>query len=140
MKTLSLLQPWATLVVMGHKKLETRSWTTRYRGPLLIHASKGRSGELIADEPPFQKYIKEFNSLPFGAIIGSVNLDHILKVEELFLSADEMNRMTLEERAFGDYTPGRYVWQFSNALPFRKPTPVRGSLNLWDFPLERLII
>lgn len=39
MKALSILQPWASLVVLGHKRIETRSRDTKYRGPLLIHAS-----------------------------------------------------------------------------------------------------
>lgn len=39
-KAISLHQPWASLVAMGIKGVETRSWTTRYRGPLAIHASK----------------------------------------------------------------------------------------------------
>jgi hypothetical protein len=43
MKALSLTQPWASLVVAGAKKLETRSWPTYYRGPLLIHAFEGIS-------------------------------------------------------------------------------------------------
>ena len=41
MKALSLTQPWASLVVIGAKCYETRSWATNYRGPLAIHASKG---------------------------------------------------------------------------------------------------
>jgi activating signal cointegrator 1 len=41
MKALTLLQPWASLVAAGLKTIETRSWSTRYRGPLAIHASKG---------------------------------------------------------------------------------------------------
>lgn len=41
MKVLTLSQPWATLVAIGAKKIETRSWNTRYRGPLLIHAAAG---------------------------------------------------------------------------------------------------
>ncbi len=40
MKAISILQPWASLVALGHKKIETRSWNTKYRGELLIHASK----------------------------------------------------------------------------------------------------
>ncbi len=65
MKTLSLLQPWATLVVMGVKQIETRSWRTDYRGPLLIHASKGKAGEIFAQDAPFKKYIPNFKQLPF---------------------------------------------------------------------------
>lgn len=40
MKTLSLYQPWATLMVIGAKRIETRSWMSRYRGPLAIHSTK----------------------------------------------------------------------------------------------------
>ena len=39
MKALSLRQPWASLIANGHKTIETRTWRTRYRGPLAIHAS-----------------------------------------------------------------------------------------------------
>ena len=41
MKVLTLTQPWATLVAIGAKRIETRSWSTKYRGPLAIHAAKG---------------------------------------------------------------------------------------------------
>jgi hypothetical protein len=37
-KALTLHQPWAQLVAIGAKRIETRSWSTRYRGPLAIHA------------------------------------------------------------------------------------------------------
>ena len=40
MKTLTFLQPWATLVALEAKRIETRSWRTSYRWPLAIHASK----------------------------------------------------------------------------------------------------
>ena len=40
MKALSVTQPWATLIATGQKQIETRSWGTRYRGPLYIHAAK----------------------------------------------------------------------------------------------------
>jgi hypothetical protein len=44
MKTLTLTQPWATLVSLGAKTFETRSWKTDYSGPLAIHAAKGFPG------------------------------------------------------------------------------------------------
>src|SRR6202030_2406661 len=40
MKALTLTQPWATLVAIGAKRIETRSWPTLYRGPLAIYAAK----------------------------------------------------------------------------------------------------
>jgi activating signal cointegrator 1 len=40
MKALSLMQPWATLLICGEKTVETRSWRTSHRGLLAVHASK----------------------------------------------------------------------------------------------------
>lgn len=41
MKALSILQPWAWLIVNGHKPVENRTWKTNFRGQVLIHAGKG---------------------------------------------------------------------------------------------------
>lgn len=41
MKALSIRQPWAWLIVNGHKDIENRSWPTRFRGKFLVHASNG---------------------------------------------------------------------------------------------------
>ena len=136
MKALSLLQPWASLVVIGAKRLETRSWSTNYRGTLLIHASSGKAGSLLSSEPPFSRYINDFNNLPLGAIIGSVILTDIVKVEQLQLSEKTINQLSLEERAFGDYTPGRYVWILEEAVQFEKTVPIRGTLGLWEYSGE----
>lgn len=49
MRALSIRQPWAWLIVNGLKDIENRSWSTRYVGPLLIHASKGMTRAEYAD-------------------------------------------------------------------------------------------
>ena len=41
MKAISIRQPWAWLIANGHKDIENRTWSTKYRGQVLIHASKG---------------------------------------------------------------------------------------------------
>jgi hypothetical protein len=135
MKVLSLLQPWATLVVIGVKQVETRSWSTDHRGELLIHASTSKAGAMIALEPPFTKYIKEFKDLPVGAIIGQVTLTDVLLIEQQQLEGNRLNQLTLEERAFGDYSEGRYAWLLSDPVQFDNPIPVKGSLRLWDFEM-----
>ena len=33
MKAVTVRQPWATLIALGMKRFETRSWQTKYRGP-----------------------------------------------------------------------------------------------------------
>ncbi len=133
MKTLSLLQPWASLVVLGHKTIETRSWSTAHRGELLIHASLGKKAGLIVNEDPFRKYIPEFTRLPFGAIIGRVILEDLIRVEDLLMSPAKINRLSLEERAFGDYGAGRWAWILSEAEEFEKPIPIKGTLGLWEY-------
>ncbi len=141
MKTLSLLQPWASLVVIGTKQIETRSWSTAHRGPLLIHASKGKAGEIFAHEPPFKKYIPEFKELPFGHIIGVVTLAEVIRIGTGTLSNTSdanMNTLTMEEKAFGDYTPGRFAWLLQDPVAFKTPLGARGSLKLWEFD-ENLI-
>lgn len=40
MRLISLHEPWATLMALCYKRVETRDWVTHYRGPLAIHASK----------------------------------------------------------------------------------------------------
>ena len=47
MQVLTIKQPWATLIMQGYKRFEFRSWQTKYRGDLLIHAGKGIDKEAI---------------------------------------------------------------------------------------------
>jgi hypothetical protein len=130
MKVLSLMQPWATLVVMGLKTIETRSWATDYRGPLFIHASKSRAGKTIL--PALGVPIPDFNALPFGAIIGEVNLDKIVRFEELDISKEDWERQALEGKAFGDYK-GKFCWMFKDAVVLEEPITATGRLGLWEF-------
>ncbi len=55
-----------------------------------------------------------------------------------FTSDEMMNKLTMEEKAFGDYTPGRFAWMLEFPVAFKKPIGARGSLTLWEFD-ERLI-
>ncbi len=131
-KALSLLQPWASLVVMGLKKIETRSWSTPYRGLLLIHASAGKAGKLIAENAAIRKHIADYKTLPFGCIIGQVQLVDIVRVGELQLPSEEIDKLSLEEKAFGD-NKARFAWLFADAEMFDEPIPATGRLGLWEF-------
>lgn len=79
MKCISIRQPWAYAIIYCGKNIENRSWSTSYRGPLLIHASLNQK-KLDQD----LKYIeKKFNcvipkdKLEFGKIIGAVKLNNV---------------------------------------------------------------
>jgi len=121
---------------MGVKTIETRSWATHHRGSILVHASRGKAGSVFASEPAFKKYIPDFNKLPFGAIIGAVSITAIVAVTQTGLPDLAMAQLTMEEKAFGDYTSGRFAWLLSDAVMFTKPVPARGMLNVWDYSGE----
>lgn len=132
-KALSLTQPWATLVVLGEKQWETRSWRTKYRGPLAIHAAKTfpRSAWRWAETDAY--YAKTLGKypirwMPLGAIIGTVELVECERVEAVI----DNGVISVKEYAFGDYAPGRWAWQLTNPILFDDPRPWRGALGLWD--------
>ena len=130
MKALSLTQPWATLVVTGAKRFETRSWTTTYRGPLLIHAAKGlRVGARRFSIEALGKAPEEFVR---GAIIGRVVLKNVYRTEEL------ASTLTALERLYGDYTPGRWAWELEEAVRLAQPVPYRGALGLFEVALPTM--
>ena len=138
MKAISLLQPWAALVVMGGKKIETRNWATKHRGTILIHASHGKAGSIFASEPPFKKYIPDFKKLPFGAIIGEATITDVIRIEDIEMPDEIINRLTMEEKAFGDYSYGRYAWMLEDAVEFTVAIPAKGTLSVWEYPDENL--
>jgi hypothetical protein len=73
MKALSIRQPWAWLIITGHKDVENRSWTTTYRGPLLIHAAR-RADDVMADIENRYGVSIDRTALQFSGIIGRVEL------------------------------------------------------------------
>jgi hypothetical protein len=138
MKVLSLLQPWATLVVVGAKKFECRSWKTNYRGTIIIHASAkkpNRREKVFFEEAAFFKtYIDSMDYLPYGAIIGKVVLKEIYKTEWLIQNMEVISSHKWEqELAFDDFSPKRYAWHLEQAETFEHILPVKGSLGLWEY-------
>ncbi|MFZ5645662.1 MAG: ASCH domain-containing protein [Bacillota bacterium] len=132
-KTVSVMQPWATLIATGAKRIETRSWPAKYRGPLAIHASKGfpRENQDLCEQEHFKSAlsragIKDPAELPLGAVVAFCQLDAVWKVEkEHWIPQDQI--------PFGDFTPGRYAWDLKGVNRLPEPVPVNGRLGLWDW-------
>lgn len=128
MKTLTIKQPWATLIIQGDKRFEFRSWKTSYRGDLLIHAGKGIDKEVMKR---LKKYIPE--DMPLGKIIGKVKLVDCIKM------SPEFKEMLLKENN-EIYTKSsfqeNYGWQVENVEVFNHPIPVKGQLSLWEYEVE----
>jgi ASCH domain len=70
MRVLSIRQPWASLIVSGIKDVENRTWSTRYRGPVLICASQ-RTDDISADEIERRFGVRPPSDLPLGGIVGT---------------------------------------------------------------------
>ena|SRR3990167_3098615 len=144
MKALSLTQPWATLVAIGAKKYETRSWSTKYRGPLYIHAAKRFpvSMEMLAlYHEPFKSALGGLAlRLPRGAIIAVADLTGCFKTPpdgwpmHPHGGFGDGLPQSPQERAFGDYSPGRYAWHLENVRALPEPIPWKGQLGLFNMP------
>ena len=144
MKALTLRQPWATLVAIGAKRIETRSWRTSYRGPLAIHAAKGypRSAQMTAISSPFIGELNGANYLPdipLASVVATCRLSHIVPIQNIGCTIllgrlGEWNHLlTDREIKFGDYSDGRYAWILEDVQMFEDPMPARGALSLWDW-------
>jgi activating signal cointegrator 1 len=132
MKALSLTQPWATLIALRAKRIETRSWSTPYRGLLAIHAAKGfpRDCQALCYDEPFADALKcEPSNLPRGAIIAVARLVGCTSTERLLLDTNDPAQAA--ERAFGDYTAGRWAWIIQGVRPLASPIECKGALGLW---------
>lgn len=74
MRTLSIRQPWAWLIVNGHKDIENREWSTQYRGPVLVHAGKTMARSYYEDTADlvseFGIELPGFDALERGGIVG----------------------------------------------------------------------
>jgi hypothetical protein len=147
MKVITLWQPWATLVIIGAKRFETRHWSTRYRGPLGMHAAKRTSGALrdLCRQEPFRSVLAEagydgFDALPLGALLGTVRLVDVFKVDangrtmhSTHLGARAIAPLPEgDEAAFGDFAPGRYTWYLDSLERYPDPLPCRGAQGIFD--------
>lgn len=158
MKGLSIWQPWATLLITDKKIYETRSWETKYRGFVAIQASAQKAAKLLKDfnnTPGYETLIENILTvlqeqdvglwkysyedlkdlflkeelLPLGAIVGTAKLVACHEITEEFIS-----KLSPCELAFGDFTPGRFAWEFTNKRPC-KPIPYKGAQGLFKVRL-----
>ena len=143
MKTISLWQPYASLIFLDLKPDETRSWDTKYRGNLTIHAAKKiipRDSfiEILLDSLSYEQmyYIMskideaygKYENLPTGTVLGTVNLFNTTCTCE-----NCRHPITEIEKALGDYSENRFAWNLKDIKPFDKPIPAKGQQGFWDW-------
>ncbi|NDJ25961.1 ASCH domain-containing protein [Nostoc sp. B(2019)] len=136
-KAISLHQPWASLIPMGLKKYETRSWATSYRGPLLICSAKKTSTQqqqIYANI--FYKYQVQlaetdnwldWDDLPRGCAIARVNLTDCIRMTQTFI--DEQPQTEID---CGDWTVSRFAWKLESIRRIMPPIRITGRQGLFN--------
>lgn len=129
-KAISLWQPWASAMALGLKKIETRHWWTSHRGWTAIHAAKRwqRDEREISAEFADLYGKPELREPPLGVIVAVGRLVDIKRSESL---ADTVSDV---ERAFGNYSNGRFGWLFEDIRPLPEPLPFTGAQGFFDVP------
>jgi len=136
-KALTLWQPWASLIAWGEKKIETRCWATRYRGPLLIHAAKRPFKlESFAENRHYvdvfrRREILKPEDLPLGCIVARAELKACIPTSIDYAHA--VYEDDPAEYSFGDFSEGRYAWVLENVMALPEPIPARGGQGLWTY-------
>ena len=106
MKALSIRQPWANLIAAGYKTIEVRTWSTKYRGSLLIVSAK---------RPAVP---------PSGCALAVVNLVDCRPMT----AADEPAAMLKRE-------PNLWAWVLTDVRRV-EPQPVLGKQGLFEAPID----
>ncbi|WP_138756472.1 ASCH domain-containing protein [Paenibacillus sinopodophylli] len=139
MKAITIIQPWATLIAIGAKKYETRSWPTKHRGELAIHAGK-KIDFNACREPEIRAALEEWGftefNLPTGAVVATAQLENCLKSVDTWTDGYELEGKRLvysPEYEFGDFTPGRYAWEMSDVKQLKEPIKAKGQQGLWNW-------
>ena len=144
MKTISLWQPYASLIEAGVKTIETRGWAPPrdlMGQRIAIHAAKAietsdmrgrrRHGRIAAvlNDPEWEK------NVPRGAVVCTAILDHAAQVTGLEQDGKVTvagNRLVAVDE-WGDFGPGRWLWFLRDVEPVDPPVPVRGHQGFWNW-------
>lgn len=116
MKALTIRPPWAWAIIRARKRIENRTWTTHYRGPLAIHSS---SKLVLTDVRRLERILGrriDPSRLVRGAIVATATVADVVPVE----------------RCRGRWASGPYCWLLRDVRPLKAPIYVTGSLRLWD--------
>ena len=142
MKALTLWQPWATLMALGEKKIETRCWSTFYRGPVAIHAASMKPAKFLGRSrytPEFGEEIAAVLKIDIDAVgpaIAQMPRGVVLCIVEL-VTIEQAERVVIDlpqrEKLFGNYEAGRYAWHTKLLEVFDPPIPAKGNRKLWEW-------
>lgn len=133
-RALSLTQPWASLMAIDVKRVETRGWNTNYRGWVAIHASKGfpSNCKALCYTSPFAGALvgagyNKPEDLPRGMILAVTEIIECRRTDDLWAAINPNS----DEREFGDYSHGRYAIFTRGVRRLKQPITIKGALSIW---------
>jgi len=130
MKVITIKQPFATLIAEGLKEYEFRTWKTKYRGDILIHAGKGIDKEAMKR---FEYLNLEY---PLGCIIAKATITDCIYVNsELKEKLKQKDEKIYHGVISKDYNWDGYGFKLEN-IEKVSPIEVNGKLSLWDYDYE----
>jgi hypothetical protein len=143
-KVISIIQPWSTLIALGEKKYETRSWSTKHRGEIAIHSSRKIDKQACREEPiksVLEKHGYTEHNLPIGWILAKCQIVGCYEAvtnddeNDIYAILENEQMISGNEYKFGNYTNGRFAWELSD-VKVLDPIPAKGQLGLWNYDLE----
>ena len=127
MKAITLEQPFASLVSIGVKTIDTRPWSTDYRGPLAIHSGKS---DMDVTDPYYRTLLiaagLDCEQLPVEKIVAIADLVGCEKVITSEIPC-------YPQLAFSDFISGWYVLELADIRPLEIPVSARGDAKLWEW-------
>ena len=128
MKAISLWQPWASAIALGYKRIETRSWPTKHRGLIAIHAAKRWTADERQTAEIFESQygLTGLATAPRGCIVAIAKIVSVRPTEHLI---DEISNI---EEMLGNYGPNRYGWMLEDVRKLEHPVPWRGMQGLFE--------
>jgi len=126
MKVITIKQPWATLIAEGLKEYEFRTWNTKYRGDILIHAGKSMDRKAVER---FKDYNFEY---PTGCIIAKAIITDSIYVDDDFIKRVGPTNPSVYKGIIekGDWEG--YGFKLENVEKIN-PIYINGKLSLWDY-------
>lgn len=129
MRVLTLKEPFATLISKKIKTTETRSWRTKYRGKLYIHAGI-KKPEYSYKSDDFKKIADKYEYNKLGYIICKCKLIDCIEMTEEFI--EDMKKNHYIDYICGEYKVGRFAWILDD-IELVDPIQVKGRLGIWHF-------
>ena len=129
MKAITIKQPFASLIAAGLKEYEFRTWKTKYRGEMLIHAGKG------VDKKAMKKFEKYGLEYPSGCVIAKVNLSDCIKVDDEFRKILKEKNPTVYSSMIKHTEWEGYAFKIESVEKI-EPIPAKGKLSIWEFEYE----